>query len=119
MLMMGRGLRSTPCTAHDPGSRRESLSSPMVSSLGQRCRRKMTAYRESRGEHMTVRLRFVRQQHEADNIQTFCFEPEVALGFQAGQYLRYTLPHAHPDTRGVARTFTIASAPSEALLRLT
>lgn len=91
----------------------------MVSSLGQRCRRKMTAYRESHGEHMTVRLRFVRQQHEADNIQTFCFEPEVALGFQAGQYLRYTLPHAHPDIRGVARTFTIASAPSEALLRLT
>jgi ferredoxin-NADP reductase len=71
------------------------------------------------GDPVTVRLRFVRKQHEADNIETFCFEPEVALEFQAGQYLRYTLPHAHPDARGTVRTFTIASAPSEPLLRLT
>jgi ferredoxin-NADP reductase len=70
-------------------------------------------------DNMTGRLRFVRRQHEADNIETFCFEPEVALAFQAGQYLRYALPHVHPDTRGTTRTFTIASAPSEPLLRLT
>jgi ferredoxin-NADP reductase len=50
---------------------------------------------------------------------TFFFQPEVALDFQAGQYLSYTLPHANPDTRGVSRAFTIASAPAEPLLRLT
>ncbi len=68
---------------------------------------------------MTIKLRFVRQQHEAENAQSFFFEPESALHFQAGQYLRYTLPHPDPDARGTSRYFTIASAPSEPHVRLT
>ena len=32
---------------------------------------------------------------------------------------RYTLPHTEPDVRGVSRTFTIASPPSEPQRRLT
>ena len=68
---------------------------------------------------MTRRLRFVGQYHEADSIVSYLFEPESALDFQAGQYLRYTLPHPHSDARGASRSFTIASAPSEPLVRLT
>jgi ferredoxin-NADP reductase len=68
---------------------------------------------------MTNRLRFVGQHAETDGIVSFLFEPESALDFQAGQYLRYTLPHPNPDARGTSRSFTIASAPSEPLLTLT
>jgi ferredoxin-NADP reductase len=39
--------------------------------------------------------------------------------FQPGQYIGLTLPHAHPDSRGSARTFTIASAPGEPLVQIT
>jgi ferredoxin-NADP reductase len=68
---------------------------------------------------MTMQLRFVRRLREADNTESFYFEPQSALQFVAGQYLRYTLPHADVDDRGSARSFTIASAPAEPLLRLT
>jgi ferredoxin-NADP reductase len=68
---------------------------------------------------MTHRLRFVGKHSETDGVVSFQFEPESTLEFQAGQYLRYTLPHPDPDARGTSRSFTIASAPSEPLLRLT
>jgi ferredoxin-NADP reductase len=68
---------------------------------------------------MTFSLRFVGQQHEAENAESFVFEPGVALTFQAGQYLEYTLDHPDADDRGVTRHFTIAAAPAEGLVRLT
>lgn len=68
---------------------------------------------------MTLPLRFVHQRHEAENATSFFFQPEAPLIFQAGQYLRYTLPHADPDSRGISRSFSIASSPGEPLLRLT
>ncbi len=43
----------------------------------------------------------------------FWFEPERPFVFTAGQFLEWTLPHSHPDSRGIRRYFTIASAPSE------
>jgi ferredoxin-NADP reductase len=68
---------------------------------------------------MNVQLRFVRRLREAANTESFYFEPQSALPFVAGQYLRYTLPHADVDDRGSARSFTIASPPTEPLVRLT
>jgi ferredoxin-NADP reductase len=68
---------------------------------------------------MTLILRFVHQQHEAENATSFFFQPDSPLTFRAGQYLRYALPHADPDTRGISRSFSIASSPDEPLLRLT
>ncbi len=68
---------------------------------------------------MTIPLRFVHQQHEAENATSYLFQPESPLSFRAGQYLRYTLPHAAPDTRGISRSFSIASSPDEPFLRLT
>src|SRR6185436_19480997 len=35
-----------------------------------------------------------------------------------GQYLEWTLPHAKPDARGTRRFFTIASSPTEPVVRL-
>jgi ferredoxin-NADP reductase len=68
---------------------------------------------------MPLHLRFVRHAREADHTVSFYFEPETPLDFVAGQYLIFNLPHAEPDQRGIERAFTIASAPSEPLLRLT
>jgi ferredoxin-NADP reductase len=68
---------------------------------------------------MTLALRFVHQQYEAENATSFFFQPDSPLTFRAGQYLRYVLPHADPDTRGTSRSFSIASSPDEPRLRLT
>jgi ferredoxin-NADP reductase len=68
---------------------------------------------------MTHQLHFVRRESEAENINSFYFEPQPELAFTAGQYLSCTLPHAKVDDRGLERAFTIASAPSERLVRVT
>jgi ferredoxin-NADP reductase len=66
-----------------------------------------------------VNVRFVRQHREAENAFSFLFEPETQVDYQAGQYLRFTLSHPNPDQRGVTRTFTLSSFPTEPLLMLT
>ena len=40
------------------------------------------------------------------------------LAFSPGQYMEWTLPHDKPDSRGSRRYFTIASSPTENVLRL-
>jgi ferredoxin-NADP reductase len=70
-------------------------------------------------DSVSVKLRFVGRQHEAENVSSFFFEPERPFVYQAGQYLRITLPHSNPDKRGVARTFTLSSYPQEPLLTIT
>jgi ferredoxin-NADP reductase len=67
----------------------------------------------------TTALRLVQKHHEAENASSFLFEPEAPIRYEAGQYLRYTLPHTNPDNRGVARSFTIASFPAEPNIRVT
>lgn len=48
----------------------------------------------------------------------FVFSPNQHLKFSSGQYLEWTLPHNTYDKRGIRRYFTIASAPSDNLIRL-
>jgi glycine betaine catabolism B len=43
--------------------------------------------------------------------EEFVFQQERALRFRPGQYLEWTLPHDHPDSRGDRRFFTITSPP--------
>jgi ferredoxin-NADP reductase/Na+-translocating ferredoxin:NAD+ oxidoreductase RnfD subunit len=38
--------------------------------------------------------------------------------FKAGQYMEWMLPHHGADTRGIRRYFTIASSPTESVLRV-
>lgn len=68
---------------------------------------------------MGVQLRFAGHQREAASVNSFLFEPLIPLEFEAGQSLRIQLPHPAVDDRGVARSFSIASAPSEPFVRLT
>lgn len=65
-----------------------------------------------------LRLQLVRRSELATGVYEFEFEPNRPLKFQAGQYMEWALEHAHPDSRGNRRYFTIASAPHEPNLRL-
>ncbi len=59
------------------------------------------------------------KQNLDTNIYGFWFVPETTIGFVAGQYFEWTLPHSPSDSRGYRRFFTIASAPSESQVLLT
>ena len=61
-------------------------------------------------------LQSVRQL--ADHTYEYIFTKPVGLRFRAGQYLEWMLPHTQPDSRGVRRYFTIASSPTESVVRL-
>ena len=54
----------------------------------------------------------------AKNTYEFAFAKPAGLKFVAGQYLEWMVPHAKSDNRGIRRYFTIASSPSDALLRV-
>jgi ferredoxin-NADP reductase len=62
---------------------------------------------------VTTALRFVRRLDEGENVASFVFDADRPLGHRAGQAMRLTVPHPEPDDRGISRTFTISSAPSE------
>ncbi len=58
-------------------------------------------------------------QDEALNIRTFWFKPKQPLRYTAGQYTELTVPHDHPDERGIKHWFTISSSPTDKLLSIT
>jgi ferredoxin-NADP reductase/Na+-translocating ferredoxin:NAD+ oxidoreductase RnfD subunit len=57
----------------------------------------------------------IRVAHDAYD---FVFSKEGSFDFRPGQYMEWTLAHAYADNRGNRRYFTLASAPSEADVRL-
>jgi len=54
----------------------------------------------------------------ADGTYEFIFTPDRPLHFKPGQYLEWTLGHRFNDDRGNRRFFTIASSPTEKVVRL-
>lgn len=69
--------------------------------------------------HIDVRLTLVDKKQEATDVTTFVFKPELLFPWKAGQFLHYTLPHLNPDSRGIERYFTIATAPFENYVMIT
>ena len=65
---------------------------------------------------LTLTLRRIEQS--ARDSYDFVFRPDRKLAFQPGQYLEWTIPADHTDSRGNRRYFTIASAPTERDIRL-
>ena len=63
-------------------------------------------------------LKLKEKKKIGEGVYEFIFAPDKRFVFTPGQYLEWTLPHTKPDTRGNRRFFTIASAPSEAEVRL-
>jgi ferredoxin-NADP reductase len=66
---------------------------------------------------MKLTLREIRP--ETSDCSSFVFEPQGPLTWQAGQYLKYTVPHPCADDRGDSRYFSISSAPHEGHVMLT
>ena len=48
----------------------------------------------------------------------FVFDSDVPLSFKPGQYMEWTLPHAHEDSRGNRRFFTLSSSPGHREIRM-
>ncbi len=61
---------------------------------------------------------FVRATEIAPSTYDIVFKPNRRLKFQPGQYMEWTLPHKHSDSRGTRRFFTLASSPTESELHL-
>lgn len=66
-----------------------------------------------------MKLKLIATKPETENVQSFIFEPQEPLQWQAGQYLHYILDHPNRDDRGVERWFTISAAPFEKNVMLT
>lgn len=63
-------------------------------------------------------LELIERREIATDIHELVFKKPTGFSFEAGQYLEWMLPHDKPDNRGKRRYFTIASAPTEAVVRL-
>lgn len=63
-------------------------------------------------------LKLVEKTQLTPTTYEFAFEPSRKITHQAGQYMEFTLPDDNPDQRGNRRTFTVASSPQDALLRI-
>ena len=65
-----------------------------------------------------VALTLKRRQKLSPDVINFVFAPSRPLAFAPGQYVECTLGHAHPDSRGNRRYFTLASSPTEPNVQL-
>ena len=63
-------------------------------------------------------LRLVQRVRKTADIIDFSFTSDHKLAFEPGQYMEFTIPHPHADSRGVRRYLTIASSPTEPELHL-
>jgi len=63
-------------------------------------------------------LTLVEKKKLATDTFEFIFAPDRPLAFRPGQYLEWTLPHRFNDNRGNRRFFTIASSPTEQVVRI-
>lgn len=61
----------------------------------------------------------LRVKPETKDIVSFIFKPEKPIEREAGQFLRYVLPHPNMDDRRDDRWFTLASAPFEGHIQIT
>ncbi len=63
-------------------------------------------------------LKVIRVNTIAHSTLEVVFEKPLGFHYIAGQYLEWMLPHSKADARGIRRYFTIASAPTEDVLRV-
>ena len=63
-------------------------------------------------------LKLLSKREVATNTWEFTFAKPDNFNFEAGQYVEWMLPHKKKDSRGPRRYFTIASSPTESVVRL-
>jgi ferredoxin-NADP reductase len=66
-----------------------------------------------------MQVELIKRIKETENSFSFIFKPEKELHWQAGQFIFFQIPHDNPDSRGIKRHFTIASAPYEKFIMIT
>lgn len=74
------------------------------------------AYPFTLKQKLMLRLQAVKEI--AKDTYEFIFDKPAGFRFVAGQYLEWMVPHEKVDKRGQRRYFTIASSPSESVVRL-
>jgi ferredoxin-NADP reductase len=65
-----------------------------------------------------LHLRLKDKTKLASDIYEFTFSAPGKMNFKPGQYMEWTFGHPSPDSRGNRRYFTLASSPSENLIKL-
>lgn len=63
-----------------------------------------------------MRVRFERKEELAPSVWQYFFVPERPLDYIPGQYVDVRIPHTNPDNRGMSRTFSLITLPSEPLI---
>ncbi len=63
-------------------------------------------------------MTFAEKNELANSVYQFVFHTNQKFTFQPGQYMEWTFPHEHSDSRGNRRYFTIASSPTEPDVKL-
>ena len=64
------------------------------------------------GQRRSIRLEYLGRSQLSPTSWEFSFKPRRPVSFDAGQFMELTVPHRAADIRGLRRTFSIASAPS-------
>ncbi len=65
-----------------------------------------------------VLLQLLQRQRLTPSSEELVFASERPLTFRPGQYMECTLQHPHTDTRGARRYFSLASSPTESMVRI-
>jgi ferredoxin-NADP reductase len=60
-----------------------------------------------------MRVFFEKRYELAPNVWHYFFTAERPVDYIPGQYVDFRIPHTSPDSRGMSRTFTLTSLPSE------
>lgn len=66
-----------------------------------------------------MKLKLIERKPRFTDVESFIFEPEQPIDWQAGQYLHYDFPHQNQDERGQERWFTISAPPYEKNIMIT
>lgn len=62
---------------------------------------------------------FAGKEQLAGDIWTYFFDRPAGFSYLAGQYVEIAMTHKPVDNRGIRRTFTLSSSPTEKLLAIT
>lgn len=69
------------------------------------------------GVRGAIKLRYTGRKQLGESTYDFTFDAKK-LSFEPGQYLELTLPHAHADSRGKRRVFSIVGRPGDEQLSI-
>ena len=64
------------------------------------------------------RLELIASRRVSSDVVEFEFKPSRPFKYRPGQYMEFTLPHDHPDSRGFRRYLTLSSSPTEKTVKL-